>query len=51
MAYPGATIYGLNGEGVTPVAYEETEHYRITLDFLRARETFLHHLFAGESGA
>lgn len=34
MAYPEASIFQCSGEGITQVAYEETEHYRITRDFL-----------------
>lgn len=44
MAYPNATIYGLSEEGIHEVAYEDTEHYRITKDFLNNRETYLHAL-------
>ncbi|MDH3241773.1 MAG: AAA family ATPase, partial [Alphaproteobacteria bacterium] len=34
MAYPGATIYSLSEDGIDPVAYEETEHYRVAKTFL-----------------
>ncbi len=34
MAYPQARIFQCSGEGITEVAYEETEHYRVTHDFL-----------------
>jgi predicted ATPase len=34
MAYPGAWIYQFTAEGVERVAYEDTEHYRITRSFL-----------------
>lgn len=34
MAYPGARIYLLDSTGFTQVAYEDTEHYAITRDFL-----------------
>ncbi|MBV9495693.1 MAG: AAA family ATPase [Acidobacteria bacterium] len=40
MAYPGATIYSLDGE-LHEVAYEETEHVTVTRDFLRNRERML----------
>jgi predicted ATPase len=46
MAYPGATIVQLDGGGIREVEYEETEHYRVTRDFLSARESFFKHLFA-----
>jgi len=48
MAYPGATLYRLGGEGITRVAYEETEHYQITRDFLNSPERFFKTLFRGE---
>jgi predicted ATPase len=34
MAYPDACIYQCNADGVVPVAYEDTEHFRVTRDFL-----------------
>lgn len=34
MAYPNAQIYQFGAEGIQAVAYEDTEHYRITRDFL-----------------
>jgi predicted ATPase len=44
MAYPGATIYACSASGITPIAYHDTEHYRITRDFLQAPEQFLREL-------
>ncbi len=44
MAYPGATIVQLDADGLRTVAYEDTEHFRITRDFLAAPEAFLRHL-------
>ena len=34
MAYPHASIFQCGSAGIAQVAYEETEHYRITRDFL-----------------
>lgn len=34
MAYPEATIYNFSPDGVEQVAYTDTEHYRVTRDFL-----------------
>ncbi len=34
MAYPDAQIFSLSEQGIAPVSYEETEHFRITRDFL-----------------
>jgi len=45
MAYPGALIYQLGPEGISRVAYEETEHFQLTRDFLNGRERFFRHLF------
>lgn len=45
LAYPGALIYQLGAEGIREVAYEETEHFTITRDFLNGRERFFKHLF------
>ena len=48
MAYPGATIYELGEEGTTRVAYEDTEHYRLTRSFLMDPARYLRHLFADD---
>lgn len=34
MAYPDACIYECGKEGISEIAYEETEHYKVTRDFL-----------------
>ncbi len=34
MAYPGARIYLLDGTGLSPVSYRDTEHYEVTRSFL-----------------
>lgn len=34
MAYPEAVIYEFSAEGINRIAYEDTEHYRVTRDFL-----------------
>lgn len=46
LAYPGATIYCLDQSGISSVAYDETEHVRLTRDFVGNRERFLERLFA-----
>ena len=46
MAYPNATIYHLDVGGIRQIAYEETDHYRTTRDFLDNRERYFKHLFA-----
>jgi predicted ATPase len=34
LAYPHATILGFDADGIREMAYEDTEHYAITRDFL-----------------
>jgi predicted ATPase len=45
MAYPCATLYCLGDEGdIRRTAYEDTDHYRLTKDFLADRDRFFRHL-------
>jgi predicted ATPase len=46
MAYPGAEILQLDENGIREVAYEETDHYVITREFLNAPERMLSELFS-----
>jgi predicted ATPase len=46
MAYPHAYIYAFSPAGIQRVAYEATEHYRITRDFLANPERMLRVLLA-----
>ncbi|HYO56469.1 AAA family ATPase [Archangium sp.] len=48
LAYPDACIYWLSKQGLSPIAYEDTEHYRLTRDFLLHRERYLHELMKAE---
>jgi predicted ATPase len=48
LAYPGATIYALMDQGLTSVAYKETEHYALTRDFLMNPDRYLARLLVGE---
>lgn len=41
MAYPGAKILQLSEKGINCIEYENTEHYRITKQFLDNRESIL----------
>ncbi len=45
MAYPNAMIYRLGANGIERVAYEDTEHYSITRDFLNSPERYFKRLF------
>lgn len=44
MAFPGAQIYQLDEEGISSVAYEETEHYQLTRRFLNDHRRMLKYL-------
>lgn len=41
LAYPNARIYEFTERGIAPVNYTDTEHYRITRDFLNRHERML----------
>lgn len=45
MAYPDAVIYQFSSGGIERVAYEDTEHYRITRNFLSNPERTMRILF------
>lgn len=47
LAYPHAQRYAFTEGGVTPIAYEDTEHFRLSRDFLNAPERYLARLLAG----
>ena len=46
LAYPGATLFSLDGGSIRDVQYRDTEHYRVSKEFLDSPERFLKHLFA-----
>jgi len=46
LAYPGAVLLSLDRAGITRVQYTDTEHYRLTKDFLACPERYFRHLFA-----
>ncbi len=41
MAYPDAAIFQCGRDGIVPIAYADTEHFRVTRDFLAHREKLL----------
>lgn len=49
LAFPEATIHVLTDEGLTQTAYEATEHFSITRDFLQNYRRFLKQLFADDA--
>jgi len=46
MAYPDAYIYSFSAKGIERLEYQETEHYRITRDFLANPKRMLRFLLA-----
>ncbi len=48
LAYPHATIYECSPSGLRSVAYEDTEHFRITHDFLNRYPAMLRVLLVGD---
>ena len=48
LSYPRATIYQFESAGIREVAYEETEHYAVTRDFLNHYKRRLEQLFEDE---
>ena len=48
MAYPDAVLYLFSEEGIRRVAYEDTEHYQVTRDFLNHVDASLKELLRGE---
>lgn len=48
LTFPGAQILSLDRGYVHPVSYQETDHFRITRDFLNAPERFHRYLFEDE---
>jgi predicted ATPase len=48
MAYPHAKIVEVSVSGLREVAYTETDHFRITRDFLLRHERMLGHLLADD---
>lgn len=45
LSLPGARILAFSDRGIEAIDYRETEHYRLTRDFLNAPERFFRHLF------
>src|SRR5258708_13630160 len=43
MAYPDAHIYSFSTTGIERIPYKDTEHFRITRDFLANPEPILRH--------
>jgi predicted ATPase len=50
LGYPRASILQFSDEGLREVAYEDTEHFRITRDFVTQRDAVLATMFDYEPG-
>ena len=50
LAYPGATLLSLDGGPIHEVRYKDSEHYKLTKQFLDSPERFFKHLFASGDG-
>jgi len=48
LAYPGAVLLSLDGDAIRQVQYMDTEHYRVTKQFLTSPERYFRHLFSEE---
>ena len=48
LAYPGARIYSFDSAPIEPIAWDETDHVRLTRDFLANPERFLRQLRSDE---
>jgi predicted ATPase len=48
LAYPNAKIYCFDATGISDIAYEDTEHYAVTRDFLNHYPLRLEQLFADD---
>ena len=48
MAYPGAEVLQLTEKGIHSVSFRDTEHYRLSRQFLNDPERMCEYLFAGE---
>lgn len=48
MSYPGADIFLLEGESITPVALEDTDHYTVTRAFMTDRQRMLRELLGDD---
>lgn len=50
LAYPSAAIYQLDLTGMNRIRYEDTEHFRVTRDFLNRYPSMLNELLSNDPG-
>ena len=48
MAYPDALIFHFTEDGIAPIAYQDTDHYKVTRAFLTRTDKMLHDLLSQE---
>jgi predicted ATPase len=48
LGYPNAVLLSLDGNPIQEIDYQETDHYRITKEFLLHPQLYLRHLFSDE---
>ncbi len=48
MAYPGASIYVLSEDGIKLTDYNETEHYKITRDFINDYKRMISYIISNQ---
>ena len=46
VAYPDATTFDCSKDGIEEIAYQDTEHFRVTRDFVMDPQRMLDQLFA-----
>lgn len=51
LCYPGATVLKVDDDGINVIDARQTEHVRLTRDFLNAPERFFRHLFESDDSA
>jgi predicted ATPase len=45
LSYPGAVLFSLDEDTIHQIKYHETEHYKVTANFLNSPERFFKYLF------
>lgn len=48
MTFPGAEIYQIQQDGIVSLPYNETEHYKMTVRFMRNPESALEAILGEE---
>jgi predicted ATPase len=51
LTLPGARVLSCSDAGIKEIDCRETEHFRLTRDFLNAPERYFRHLFDSDEGS